>query len=70
MARLWTFHIGDWIGPLIGIIWVLKRFAASADLADMMRLSIATQTDASYMWDNRIAPVVRDFAPAAVITLS
>ncbi|SEQ85895.1 type II toxin-antitoxin system VapC family toxin [Sphingobium sp. YR768] len=49
--------------------WVLDRFAAGADFADMMHLSLAGETDAFLTFDRRIEKLVGDSPPVAVITL-
>ncbi|WP_311270074.1 type II toxin-antitoxin system VapC family toxin [Sphingobium sp. WCS2017Hpa-17] len=49
--------------------WVLDRFAAGADFADMMHLSMAGETDAFLTFDRRIEKLAGDSPPVAVITL-
>ncbi|MEC3911740.1 type II toxin-antitoxin system VapC family toxin [Sphingobium sp. CR2-8] len=53
----------------VGMDWVLDRFGAGADFADMMHLSMAGEADAFVTFDRRIERVVGDVPPVAVITL-
>lgn len=57
-------------GIPVGIGWVLERFAAGADFADMMHMSLAIEAEAFLTFDQRIERVVGDSAPVAVITVS
>lgn len=57
------------IGIPVGTHWVLDRFAAGADFADMMHLSMAGDADAFLTFDRRIERLVGDSPPVAVITL-
>ena len=50
--------------------WVLDRFAAGADFADMMHLSMAGDADAFVTFDHRIEKRAGDSPPVAVITLA
>lgn len=58
------------IGFPAGIYWVLDRFAAGADFADMMHLSMAGEADAFLTFDRRIEKLAGDSPPVAVITLA
>lgn len=57
------------IGVPAGMDWVLDRFSAGADFADMMHLSMAGDADAFLTFDRQIEKRVGDSAPVAVITL-
>lgn len=50
--------------------WVLDRFSAGADFADMMHISMAGDADAFLTFDRRIGKMVGDLSPVAVITLT
>ena len=57
------------LGVPAGMDWVLDRFAAGTDFADMMHLSMAADADIFLTFDQRIERVVGDSPPVAVITL-
>jgi predicted nucleic-acid-binding protein len=57
------------VGLPVGIDWVLDRFAAGADFADMMHLSMAADADIFLTFDRRIEQSVGDSPPVAVMTL-
>jgi len=57
------------LGVPAGMDWVLDRFTAGADFADMMHLSMAADADIFLTFDQRIERVVGDSPPVAVITL-
>lgn len=58
------------VGLPVGIHWVLDRFAAGADFADMMHLSMAGEADAFLTFDRRIEKLAGESTPVAVITLA
>lgn len=58
------------IGLPAGMNWVLDRFEAGADFADMMHLSMAGEADAFLTFDRRIEKLAGDSPPVAVITLA
>ncbi|MFC3442033.1 type II toxin-antitoxin system VapC family toxin [Sphingobium rhizovicinum] len=57
------------IGFPIAMHWVLDRFAAGADFADMMHLSMAGDTDGFLTFDRRMEKLAGVSPPVAVITL-
>ena len=54
----------------VNILWVLERFAAGADFADMMHIAAAGQADKFVTFDQRIDRSVGNSSPVAVMTLT
>lgn len=52
------------------INWVIDRFAAGADFADMMHVSMAAEADLFLTFDRRIEQIAGDSSPVAVMTLT
>lgn len=69
-ALLDVIDLPEALGQPARIDWVLDRFAAGADFADMMHLSMAAEADMFLTFDRRIERTVGDSAPVAVMTLT
>ncbi|HUD92055.1 type II toxin-antitoxin system VapC family toxin [Sphingobium sp.] len=65
-----VIDLSEAIGFPVGLYWVLDRFAAGADFADMMHLSMAGEAEAFLTFDRRIEKLAGDSPPVAVITLA
>jgi predicted nucleic-acid-binding protein len=68
-ALLDVVDLPEALGQPARIGWVIDRFSAGADFADMMHLSMAADAELFLTFDRRIERTVGDSPPVTVITL-